>query len=80
MMFVIVNNQNLVLADEYDLITDQHRLFFTDLATITAINTYPTKDVTIKTFSPWFSLKIDGYHLMKKRSWIKSQRIDNWNP
>lgn len=49
-MYVLVDQQGKALVKEFNIITHTSRFFFADLKTITAINTYRTKDVTIQKF------------------------------
>lgn len=73
-MYVMVNDQGNVLVEEYDIPSNTSRFFFADLDTIAAINTYSSKDVTIKKFFPWSSPELDDCRLIKKKIWLKSQK------
>lgn len=73
-MYVMVNEQGNVLVEEYDIPSNTSHFFFADLGTIIAINTYSTKDITIKKFFPWSSPKSNNCRLIKKKIWFKNQK------
>lgn len=74
-MYVLVDQQGKALVKEFNIITHTSRLFFADLKTITAINTYRTKDVTIQKFFRWFTPPSNDNHLIKKKTWLQQQLL-----
>lgn len=74
-MFVLLDEQDRVLIQEVDIVTNKVHYEFVKPAVIDSINTYRTKCAKLKLFFPWYSFEGD-YHLMRKRNWIRKLKLN----
>lgn len=64
-MYVLLNNNNEILIEETDLLTDSKIYFFASFKSLDSINSYRNKSAKIKSF--WIKVPYPHYHWVKKR-------------